>query len=168
MLSTARPVPTAERLDELFIYDSETGIFTRRKAHRGCKTPFSVGNLCKSGIVAISVDGSKYLAHRLAWMIHYREQPPGFIDHINGCPSDNRIANLREASHTENMRNARGKSKTNRLKGASYVRLRNKWRAQITIDRRNKCIGYFNTEHEAHEAYKLEAAIRFGSFARFD
>jgi len=44
-------------------------------------------------------------AHCIAWALHYGEWPKQEIDHINRVKNDNRIVNLRDVSHTENMRN---------------------------------------------------------------
>src|SRR3546814_6128350 len=55
--------------------------------------PSRAGHLCGH------VKGIPLLAHRVAWAIHYGEWPNGQIDHINGDPSDNRIAK-RSEEHT--------------------------------------------------------------------
>src|SRR3546814_1788886 len=71
--------------------------------------PSRAGHLCGH------VKGIPLLAHRVAWAIHYGEWPNGQIDHINGDPSDNRIANLRDVSALENARNAKLDRKSTRL-----------------------------------------------------
>ena len=49
------------------------------------------------------IDRVAYLAHRVAWALHYGSWPDGVIDHINGCTADNRIENLRDVSQAENV-----------------------------------------------------------------
>lgn len=97
------------RLKEMLIYYPETGIFIWNERRRGRKFGQIAGNLNKvSGYVCIVIDGNNYLAHRLAWLYVHGDFPSGeqsFIDHINGKKGDNRIVNLRKASHKENHRN---------------------------------------------------------------
>src|SRR5574337_469220 len=94
----AMRTPTADRVRELFAFDSSTGILTRRtKASSNAEAGAVAGHLSK-GYLLVNVDGIKQKVHRIAWLHHYGEWPPGMIDHINGNRSDNRIANLRVAS----------------------------------------------------------------------
>jgi hypothetical protein len=60
------------------------------------------------GYRRIRLGKSAYLAHRIAWFLHYGEQPPNVLDHINGNKADNRIANLRAVSFKSNSINRRG------------------------------------------------------------
>src|ERR1051325_4801505 len=64
----AKPILTAARLRELFHYDPETGVFTRRVKVR----QYGVGSVCGffSGdqYLRIRVSGQTYLCHRLAWL----------------------------------------------------------------------------------------------------
>jgi hypothetical protein len=91
----------------------------------------------------------------------YGVLPSKEIDHINGDPGDNRIANLRLATRRENMANAR-RHKNNRsgLKGAYYNIHRGKWYSSI----RGQFLGYVATKQEAHAAYCDAARERFGEF----
>lgn len=94
-------------------YDPETGVFTwlKRKPKR---MPGDVaGYVNSNGYVKIRVGGTKYSAHRLAWLHYYGVWPSQFIDHINWNRSDNRIANLRDVSHAVNAANHRPYVRTN-------------------------------------------------------
>jgi hypothetical protein len=44
-------------------------------------------------------------AHRVAWALSTGRWPPDLIDHINRVKRDNRLANLREATHAQNLQN---------------------------------------------------------------
>lgn len=85
----------------------------------------------------------------------------GSPDHRNGHTLDCRRDNLREATHTENMRNRAGWSKSG-LKGV-YSR-NGKWEAYIT----GKYIGTFKTPEDAGRAYDVEALKLFGEFSRLN
>lgn len=86
------------------------------------------------------------------------------VDHINGNKLDNRRENLRVCTHAQNMvnwNNNRGESK---FRGVSWDKTRNKWKAQIQCNGKNRFIGRYSTEEEAAKAYNAEAEIVFGEF----
>jgi hypothetical protein len=108
-------------------------------------------------------------AHRIAWLFAYEEDPSEkHIDHINGDRSDNRICNLRLATHKQNACNQRKKNDTtSAYKGVSWYKRKRKWVAQIGIDGRSTHLGYFHDELAAHMAYCQAAQKHFGEFANF-
>jgi hypothetical protein len=92
-----------------------------------------------------------------------------FVDHINGDPLDNRRANLREATNSQNQMNARKrKGSASALKGVTWNKAVGKWQAQIKRDKRQVYLGLFESETAAHDAYCAAAAELHGEFARFD
>ena len=147
---------TQERLRELFTYDAVTGVFTRRKAvgRHGChKVSTVAGTRQNHGYIVITVDGRRYMAHRLAWLYQYGEWPTNDIDHINEIKDDNRIVNLREATRAQNMQNVRlHKHNTSGYKGVSWLSRRGKWRAYIFVNYKQQHIGLFNSADAAREA----------------
>jgi hypothetical protein len=145
-------------------YDPATGLFvwTKRSGRRDM-TGRVAGYRGHNGCWYVRFSGRRYKAHRLAWFYVYGCWPVGDIDHINGNPSDNRIANLREATPSQNQANSRARE--GRLKGA-YLRPSGKWRAKIRKDGRNLHLGTFATAEEAHAAYWSAAQRLFGEFAR--
>jgi hypothetical protein len=92
--------------------------------------------------------------------------PPAEIDHINGLPADNRLANLRLATHAENGRNSRRRKSSSGLKGTHWRPERNVWVGQIKKDGKRFFLGHFATAEEAHAAYVKAAAELHGQFAR--
>lgn len=154
---------TAEMVRELLEYDEHTGVFRNRVKRHRTEAGVIVGCNNGSGYLSIPIQKFNYKAHRLAWLYHYGEWPSQFIDHINGNRSDNRIANLRLANPCENARNMRGKR--NGLKGAT-PRPYGRWAAHIFVNGRNKKLGTFATEQEAHAAYIAAAKTYYGEFAR--
>lgn len=147
---------TAERLRELFLYNSDDGVFVRKVAvgrHGRHKQGHIAGTKQSRGYIVISVDGRRYVAHRLAWLYTYDRWPVGDLDHINGVKNDNRIANLREATRRQNMQNVRKhKHNTSGYKGVAWHSQRNKWRAYIFDNYRQKHLGLFDTKEAAAAA----------------
>lgn len=137
-----------KRLKELMVYDPDTGLFTWRKTKGRAKAGSAAGCKDAYGYKVIRVDGLLYKAHRLAWLYTYGEWPEGLLDHINRNPADNRIANLREASQSENMHNANRKSKSG-VPGVRWREERSRWVAQIRVGYRNHIIGSFMSKDEA-------------------
>lgn len=89
-----------------------------------------------------------------------------YVDHINHNGLDNRRDNLRLASAAQNMQNSRLRSdNTSGYKGVVWVISRRKWRAEIYVDKRSKCLGYFQNAIDAAKAYNDAALKYFGEFA---
>ena len=150
-------------------YDPATGIFTRRDSpHPRYDGP--CGTLRPTGDVVVWYQGKLVLAHRLAWYLTHGHWPDGILDHIDGDPSNNRLANLRLATRAQNMQNSRPRiDKAVGLKGVSYrvSRGKFKWTARIKHAGKIRRLGSFDTVRQAHIAYCLEALECFGEFARF-
>lgn len=94
--------------------------------------------------------------------------PNEMADHINGSTLDNRRSNLRIATNAQNQMNKGAQPNTSSgLKGVHWFSPRNKWRALITVDGKQKYLGLFTTKEAAHAAY-CEAAVKLhGEFANF-
>ncbi|MGY8831687.1 MAG: HNH endonuclease signature motif containing protein, partial [Pseudomonadales bacterium] len=102
---------TIERLKEVLDYSPETGHFTWRINKRRARTGDIAGSVVAHGYILIRVDQTRQLAHRLAWFYVHGRWPDKNIDHINGQTADNRIANLRQATCAENLKNIKVSSR---------------------------------------------------------
>lgn len=103
-----------------------------------------------NGYIYARLMGRAIYAHRAAWAISYGEWPKGDIDHINGDRADNRIANLRDVSRQENMRNAkRNRANRSGVVGVTWCRAARKWQAQIGISGKCKYLGIFSSRDDA-------------------
>lgn len=91
-----------------------------------------------------------------------------FIDHIDGNGLNNRAANLRYATKSQNGMNRGLTSKnTTGYKGVHFYKSRGNYTANIAVNGKLKCIGYFETAEEAHKAYKKAAKKLHGEFAKW-
>lgn len=157
---------SAERLREVLSYDPTTGIFTWVKHNNRAPTGSVAGSYDADGYRNISIDRLPYKAHRLAWLYVYGVEPECQIDHINCVRDDNRIENLRVATHQQNQRNRACKSSSG-YKGVYLHKPTGRWNARITTDGRDTSLGYFDTAESAGAAYAKAARERYAEFARF-
>lgn len=158
-------VITQEFLKSLFHYDSSTGVF-KRLSRCGNKIPaLSIAGTLNHGYIRIRINGHKYAAHRLAWLYVNGHFPDCEIDHINRNPSDNRIDNLRLASHSENIRNIGMKSNnTSGFKGVTLHKRTGKWRATCRLNGKNHSLGLHSTKEEASAAFIEFNRLHYGEF----
>lgn len=103
--------------------------------------------------------GKGYAAARVVWRFVTGTDPVGEIDHINGDPSDNRIANLRDIPHWMNMENQRRAQAHGKAKLLGVSSDQGCFRARISVNGKRQHIGTFKTAEEAHRAY-LDAKRR--------
>lgn len=93
------------------------------------------------------------------------------VDHINRNGLDNRRANLRVCTMSENMMN-RTKTKQNSTgyKGVYHTddSKVNPYKAKIQKDKKVYCIGRYSTAKEAARAYDAKAKELFGEFAKLN
>jgi hypothetical protein len=95
------------------------------------------------------------------------------VDHVNGDPLDNRLANLRVCTRRQNLQNAaakrtgnNGKPSTSVFKGVSQKGVR--WQARIRIGGKQTHLGVFDTERQAATAYNHVAVKEFGEYAKLN
>lgn len=89
------------------------------------------------------------------------------VDHENCDTLDNRMCNLRFATHAENMRNRKlQRNNTTGYKGVTKRKGYNRWIAQISINGTPTKLGSAKTPHGAYKLYCAAANRLYGSFAR--
>jgi len=154
-------------LADLLGYDSETGIvYWKADRAPGIKAGDKAGTKTVYGYTRIGIAGKDHMAHRIAWFLAYGEYPNGFLDHINGDRSDNRLANLRIASKAENGWNAKkSKANTSGFKGVYWHKKLEKWHAGICVKGKHISLGFYPSPYMAHNAYKFATGLLFREFA---
>lgn len=150
---------TATRVRELFDYDGVTGNLIRRESSgRRWKAGQVAGCRKPDGYLSIRIDGKLYQHHRVVWLHVHGEWPQADIDHKNRDRSRNAVDNLRDVPRSKNMANAGAhKDSTSGIKGVDWHKQRQKWRARITVDGKEKNLGLYATAQEALAA-RLSAA----------
>jgi len=150
-------------------YDPATGVFrwVKRYGSSHVKVGAIAGSPNADGYLTIVFRGRRYRCSRLAWWFVHGEMPPQEIDHRDLTPSNDRIANLRLATHGQNQRNrALKRNNTSGFKGVRLYKRTGRWHAAIRVDRRYFDLGYFDTAGAAASAYDAAAREHHGEFAR--
>jgi hypothetical protein len=145
---------TQERLMEVVTYTAETGEFVRRNS----VSNVSAGPVCprpsKNGYLRMRIDGKLYYLHRLAWLYVHGAWPSSLADHKDGDKTNNRIDNIRDATHAQNLQNVAAKGRgVSGLRGAYFDKASGKWQAKIMRNYRSISLGYYDTPELAHAAY---------------
>lgn len=158
--SNAKPMPSQARLWYLFNYHSDGNLIWKNPQARRCKVGDVAGTLDKSGYTFVMVDGDIHLLHRLIYQFFKGDlDQKTQIDHIKKIEGsklkNNRIENLRPATHSQNCRNKSVHS-NNKLgvKGVSWHDKAKKYQAFIRINKKNHYLGLFNNKFDAYECYK--------------
>lgn len=140
-----------ERVKEFLEYNPKTGNFVwiKRINSQSRAKIGAVAGWKKSGYKCIALDGVKYYCHRLAWFYIHGKWPENEIDHINGVKDDNRLSNLRDVTHKENLQNRRKANSNNESGFLGVKKCANSYSARIG----SKSLGVFNNPVQAHKAY---------------
>lgn len=129
---------SARTLRFYFSYNPDTGVFTRRGQTK------QSGRIATKGYRQIALVGTRFMAHRLAWLYVHGEWPKDQIDHINQNKDDNRIVNLRQATNKQNQENiAQWSKNTSGRRGVRFTR--GAWIAEIKQFKKNLHLGSFDT-----------------------
>lgn len=156
---------THERLREMVAYSPETGLFSCLMARKNRAVGDIEDRIAGPGYVAFCLDGRQYYAHRLAWFYMHGEWPAGEVDHINRDKTDNRLANLRVATRSQNSANIGARS-DNRSGFKGVFPNKRRWSSQVIARGKTYHLGTFDTPEMAHEAYCHAARRLHGEFAR--
>jgi hypothetical protein len=145
---------------ELFWY--EDGKLYRKHSTGGMRAGSLAGRQGTRGYWQVKINGRMYSVHHLVWWIFHGYKPE-YIDHIDGDPTNNRIGNLREATHTQNMWNAKlSVRNTTGHKGVFWNKQRQKYTAKLN----GQVLGHCDDLLEAAALVVYTRAFGHGEFAR--
>lgn len=121
-----------------------------------------------SGYYVVTIQNKQYRLHRMIFLYHYGYLPK-FIDHIDNDKTNNDIDNLRECTHSQNMRNSSSsKNSSSIFKGVYWKQSIKKWSANIYYDNTQHYLGYFINEIDAAKAYDKAAKAYGSTFAKLN
>jgi hypothetical protein len=148
-----------EELKHRLTYHPKTGLFTWN--HSSCRRQEGAVAGCRDVkqhatyeevYITIGINNRKYRAHRLAF-IYMGVLIPKCIDHLNGDSTDNRWGNLRAATHSQNSKNKKKPiTNTSGFVGVCRERRSGKWRAYISVNKKQIKFGLYATPEEAYAA----------------
>ncbi|AUR88129.1 HNH nuclease, partial [Vibrio phage 1.110.O._10N.261.52.C1] len=159
-----------EALNEVLLYNKNTGEISwkDRNGTPGSKSFNSkyagraATNLDRGGYLGVSIGGEWFVAHRVAWVLHYGSiNEELHVDHVNHDRADNRISNLRMVDRGVNSKNRSPSSNTKYCLGVSFRKNRGKFQAKISSDGRTHYLGTFGSLLDACCARK-SAEISMG------
>lgn len=153
------PMLTLKELKDILDYLPETGAFVWRR------TGAIAGYSDSHGYWCVNINKRRYLAHRLAWLFTYGEWPVGILDHVDRDKRNNAIANLRQATKSQNAANSKVRwTNTLGVKGVSVCPKTGKYRARIRVNGKEVHLGLFDSVSAASDAYRKRAGVEFGAF----
>lgn len=160
---------TRKRLCELFIIDPEQGEIFWKKRRGGTVTSGQrSGYITSRNYRIICIDRTDYFEHNLIWLYVNGTFPPrGYeIDHINRDRSDNKIANLRICTRTQNNANMnlRNDNATG-VRGVYFDKSREKYCVQVTANGKTKSLGRYGDLETARKVAETARNEIFGEFA---
>ena len=158
---------TKEFILEMLEYIPSTGMLLQKKPRPKIKVGSIAGVITPKGYRYIQLQGRKYAAHRLVWLLEHGKFPSLFIDHIDGNRLNNRIENLREATACQNSYN-RGAQANNRSgeKGVHWKKQIKHWVVEIQVNKVKKYLGIYKDLELAALVATEARDLYHGKFAR--
>lgn len=113
----------------------------------------------------IKIDRHAVKRGHLVFFIAHGRWPAPCLDHINGDSTDDRIANIREATVTQNAWNHKRRAKGSPLPMGVRTTSSGRYQARLAVNKKMRHLGVFDTPEQAQTAYQLARKEAFGEFA---
>jgi len=163
--------PTLGQLKARLHVDVVAGAVTwidATKQHVGLNGKVAGGpraNHCGKQYWHVKVNSQPIKRSHIVFLFATGRWPVHQIDHINGDSLDDRISNLREASQTQNAWNHKTRAKTSTCPMGVRKLPSGRFQARIAVEKRKVCIGTFDSEIQAEQAYQQKRKELFGEYA---
>ena len=140
---TRSPIPCY--ISEYVKSDESGNLYWLVDRSAGVKRGDKIFSLDGDGYLRFGLLGKRYKAHRVVFYLHYG-YCPDHIDHIDGNKTNNKISNLREVSHSQNMMNSKIRStSTTGVAGVTYDHRHDSWVVRICVDGKRKYVGGYKS-----------------------
>lgn len=117
------------------------------------------------GRMCVIVGGQRIGTYVIIFFMHHGYEPE-CVDHIDGDVTNDRIENLRAATHWQNCQNCKTTPlNTSGRKGVCWKKGANKWAAYIRANKKVKHLGLFTDFAAAVAARKSAEQKYYGEFA---
>jgi len=163
----ARRLINREEILDRFEVDLINGKFFHKAPVRG-RSGQEAGSVWRGHGKAyryIKIAGRSYVTARLMFLVVHGRWPVPCVDHIDGDSLNDRPANLREATFTQNAWNHKGRAKKSDLPMGVRRTPKGRYVARIGYHKRQISLGAFDTPEEAHLAHVRKKRELFGEFA---
>lgn len=152
--------PSQEYLNSIFEY-RDGDLYWKNPTSNKIKIGSKAGSLANGeSHKRVRLNRKNYLLHRIIFAMHHGWMPSQ-VDHIDTNSLNNRIENLRPASHGQNIQNQPiRKSNTSGIKNVWWHKSLEKWVVAITANSMRKHIGYFE-DIELAELVAIEARNKY-------
>lgn len=149
--------PLYQEAHRRFTYDPTTGELRWKNCPLKQLNGMIAGNF-KDGYREARFCGRSQRVHRIIWLMQTGQFPPPdrMIDHANGDRADNRWANLRLATRSQNNHNrhqVRSDSKSG-IRGVKYRAERDRYVPILKVGGRERKFGSFRTAEEAKARFR--------------
>lgn len=159
---------TPELARKFFDYNPTTGALRWRCNHGKSDRAGNLVRVVSRSYVQVKLLGSSYAGHRIAWMVQTGEVPPDIIDHANGDKGDNRWANLRAATRSQNAFNTAPQRSGRKTLPVGVIQHPSTklYRSKVTQDGATWASPWLATVDEAVRARDVKAVEMYGEFHR--
>lgn len=114
----------------------------------------------------VRVFGATFKRSRVIFAMAHGRWPEPCVDHIDGDSLNDSIANLREASNSQNNANAKDRKRANGLPRGVVQTKQGRFLARLQAgSHRGRSLGTFDTPEEAQAVYMQAKKETFGEFA---